>query len=212
MPFAPEVVPRLFEPFTQVDPALDLRRGGLGLGLAIAKGMVELHGGSIRADSDGPGTGARFPIVLPQETCALPPVDREHPDTRSSRAVRRVLVIEDNADAANALCNVLELAGHRAQVAFNGPDGLRHARAFAPDVVFCDIGLPEMDGYKVARALRADPAFSRVKLVAVSGYGAAEDLANATAAGFDVHVTKPVSMTRIEQILSELDAARSVPP
>jgi CheY-like chemotaxis protein len=149
-------VPRLFEPFTQVDPALDRQRGGLGLGLAIAKGMVELHGGSIRVDSEGPGTGARFTIVLPQETCELPPADREHPDTVAATAVRRVLVIEDNPDAANALCNVLELAGHRAQVAFNGPDGLRHARAFAPDVVFCDIGLPEMDGYQVARALRAD--------------------------------------------------------
>jgi signal transduction histidine kinase/ActR/RegA family two-component response regulator len=209
---APEVVPRLFEPFTQVDPALDRQRGGLGLGLAIAKGMVELHGGSIRVDSEGPGTGARFTIVLPQETCELPPADREHPDTVAATAVRRVLVIEDNPDAANALCNVLELAGHRAQVAFNGPDGLRHARAFAPDVVFCDIGLPEMDGYQVARALRADPALHRVKLVAVSGYGAAEDLEKARAAGFDVHVTKPVSMTRIEQLLDELDAARPVPP
>jgi two-component system CheB/CheR fusion protein len=208
---APEVVPRLFEPFTQVDAALDRQRGGLGLGLAIAKGMIELHGGSIRVDSEGPGTGARFTIALPQETCAELPVDPE-PDTPSSRAARRVLVIEDNADAANALRNVLELAGHWTQVAYNGPDGLRHARGFAPDVVFCDIGLPEMDGYKVARALRADPALHQVKLVAVSGYGAPEDLAKAQAAGFDVHVTKPVSMTRLEQILDELEAARPAAP
>jgi CheY-like chemotaxis protein len=122
-----------------------------------------------------------------------------------------VLVIEDNVDAANALRNVLELAGHHAEVAYNGPDGVARARASAPDVVFCDIGLPTMDGYEVARTLRAQPELGRVKLVAVSGYGAPEDLARARVAGFDLHVTKPVSIVRLEEVLAELEAAQSAP-
>jgi two-component system CheB/CheR fusion protein len=208
---APEVLPRLFEPFTQVDIALDRQRGGLGLGLAVAKGLVELHGGSVTAASDGPGTGSIFTIALPREAGVPTPADVHGPGTPSPSTPRRVLVIEDNVDAANALRNVLELAGHQAEVAYNGPDGVERARASVPDVVFCDIGLPTMDGYEVARTLRAQPELGRIKLVAVSGYGAPEDLARAREAGFDLHVTKPVSIVRLEEVLAELEAARSVP-
>jgi two-component system, chemotaxis family, CheB/CheR fusion protein len=207
---ASEILPSLFEPFTQVDTTLDRQKGGLGLGLAVAKGLVELHGGSIIAASDGPGQGSSFTIALPRETRVPPPAGDPPPGTASPRAVRRVLVIEDNVDAAEALRWVLELAGHQVDVAYNGPDGLRRAHGFAPDVVFCDIGLPGMNGYEVARTLRADPELGRTALVAVSGYGAPEDVAKARAAGFDVHATKPVSMDRLEQVLSELEAARPV--
>ncbi len=205
---APEILPRLFEPFTQVDTTLDRQRGGLGLGLAIAKGLVELHGGSIKAASDGPGTGASFTIVLPRETSVPPPAGGPPTGTTSPKVPPRVLIIEDNVDAADALRDVLELAGHQTDVAYNGPDGLRRARVFAPDVVLCDIGLPQMDGYEVARSLRASPELGRVTLVAISGYGTPEDVGKARAAGFDLHLAKPVSVDRLEQILTDLATAR----
>jgi PAS domain S-box-containing protein len=195
---ASEILLHLFEPFPQADTALDRQKGGLGLGLAVAKGLVELHGGAITAASDGTGKGASFTITLPRETSVPPP---------EVRKALRMLVIDDNADAADALRGVLELAGHQTDVAYNGPDGLQRTRAFAPHVVFCDIGLPEMDGYEVARTLRADPELGRTALVAVSGYGTSDDVAKARAAGFDMHVTKPLGMDRLEQVLAELETA-----
>ena len=199
---APDTVARLFQPFMQADHTLDRSKGGLGLGLALVKGLVELHGGSIHAQSDGLGKGAAFVVRLPLDTGAA----LEKPAVRASspRVCRRVLIIEDNLDAAESLREALELGEHQVEVAHSGPDGIERARAFHPDVVLCDIGLPGMDGYDVARAVRQDPALQSVFLVALSGYALPEDLERAAEAGFQHHLAKPPSVDTLERVLSEL--------
>ncbi len=204
---APEILPRLFEAFTQADTTLDRSEGGLGLGLALVKGLAELHGGSVHGESEGPGKGAAFTITLPLETTTAPTVTVQR-STRGEGAPRRVLVIEDNADTADTLREALELDEHVVEVAHDGPGGLEKARAFKPDVVLCDIGLPGMDGYDVARAIRADPELGRVPLVALSGYAQPEDVARAKEAGFDVHLAKPPSIETLKGVLAEVRDAR----
>jgi CheY-like chemotaxis protein/two-component sensor histidine kinase len=182
-------LPRLFEPFAQGDQGLARSAGGLGLGLALVKGLVELHGGRVRAASDGPGRGAEIAVVLPlaeAEPAALPAAPRE-----AAPAGRDVLVIEDNEDAASTLADLLELNGHRVRIARDGRTGLALAQERIPDVIFCDIGLPDMDGYEVARALRAVDALRSVRLVALTGYAQPDDRRRAAAAGFDAHLAKP---------------------
>ncbi len=192
---------RLFEPFSQADRSLDRSRGGLGLGLALVKGLVDLHGGRIQASSAGIGQGAEFVVRLPldqTEPESLPPASPAAP----SGQPLRVLVIEDNEDTAESMQWLLELGGHEVAVAHNGPAGLDLARVFRPDVVLCDIGLPgSMDGYAVARALRADPKLLGVRAIALSGYGQAEDQRKARQAGFDHHLTKPVSLEDLQRFL-----------
>ena len=194
-----EVMAHLFEPFTQADPSLDRSRGGLGLGLALVKGLVELHGGSVEARSDGVGRGSTFTVRLPLE---LPPARSDAERTAAPVASRRVLVIEDNADAAETLRDLLALDGHEVAVAATGPDGLERARQFHPDVVLCDIGLPGMDGYEVARAIRADASLRNARLVALTGYALPDDLTRAAQAGFDVHLAKPSTLERLAVVLA----------
>jgi signal transduction histidine kinase/ActR/RegA family two-component response regulator len=194
-----EMLPRLFEPFAQADATLDRSRGGLGLGLALVKSVVELHGGGVRARSDGPGTGAEFSFWLP-----LLAAQRGDAAARPAAARplgRRVLVVEDNPDAAETLREVLELGGHDVVVAVDGRTALEKARRLLPDLVLCDIGLPEMDGYAVARALRADPVLRSVRLVALTGYAMPDDHARARQAGFDEHLAKPAGLDQLEGIL-----------
>jgi len=197
---APEMVRRIFEPFTQADDSLDRSRGGLGLGLSLVKGFVELHGGSVEVRSEGPGKGAEFQIRLPvaPENAVLPPA--HHQPVRIAR--RRVLVIEDNADAADTLRDLLLMWGHEVQVAYDGREGLATACAFRPDLVLCDIGLPAMDGYEVARAIRAEPALTSLLLVALTGYATPEDRRRAAAAGFHRHLAKPVAIEQLEDVLA----------
>jgi PAS domain S-box-containing protein len=205
----PAVLPRLFEPFAVGDLALDRTRGGLGLGLALVKRLVDLHGGRVSARSDGPGRGSEFTIVLPlleDAAAGAPswaPAARREPDEP-----RRVLVIDDNVDAAETLRDILEMAGHAAVVAHDGPSALAVARAFGPDAVLCDIGLPGMDGYAVARALRRDPALAGVFLVALTGYALPDDVRRATDAGFDAHVAKPPPLEEIDALLRRAGARR----
>lgn len=195
----PDVLPLIFKPFGQAAQGLDRRRSGLGLGLAVAKGLVELHHGSIEAASEGPGRGARFTIRLP--TTASPAVEAAPVAARAS-VRRRVLVIEDNADSAEALQAMLEIGGHEVRVASNGPEGIRIAHDLRPQVVLCDIGLPDMDGYAVANAFRTDPELRSTFLIALTGYARPEDVARATAAGFDRHLAKPVSPEGLMELLS----------
>jgi PAS domain S-box-containing protein len=202
-----EMLPRLFDAFTQADTTLDRSKGGLGLGLALVKGLVEMHGGSVSAASDGLGKGAAFTITLPLEVAAAGVVGAR-PDRGVTAVPSRVLVIEDNEDAADSLREVLELGGHIVEVAYSGRDGIEMARAFHPDVVLCDIGLPEMDGYEVARTIRADPGLGRVALVAVSGYAQPEDVATASEAGFDAHLAKPPSIETLERVLAGFGSTR----
>jgi PAS domain S-box-containing protein len=195
----PDVLSLIFEPFEQAAQGLDRRRSGLGLGLAVAKGLVELHHGNIEAASEGLGRGARFTIRLP--TTAGPAVGIA-PLAAAASARHRVLVIEDNADSAEALQAVLELGGHEVRVASSGPEGIRIAHDLRPQVVLCDIGLPDMDGYAVANAFRTDSELRSTFLIALTAYARPEDVARATAAGFHRHLAKPVSPERLMELIS----------
>lgn len=198
-----QMLARLFEPFSQADDTLDRSKGGLGLGLALVKGLVELHGGEIVADSEGLGKGAEFVLRLPiseAETAVRPEALRRGVPHRR----RRVLIIEDNPDAADSLCEALELGAHEVEVAYSGPEGLDRARRFHPDIVLCDIGLPGMDGYEVARAIRTDETLKGTFLVALSGYAQPEDVQRAQQAGFEWHLAKPPNLDKLEELLSSL--------
>ena len=200
-----EVLPHLFEPFVQYEKTLDRSVGGLGLGLALVKGLAVQHGGDISVQSGGAGQGATFVLRLPLETRAAPKLALVSPPREQD--ARRVLVIEDNRDAAETMRDALELSGHVVEVAYAGAEGIEKARTFQPDVILCDIGLPLMDGYQVARALRADPSTRSIRLIALSGYAQPEDLDKARAAGFDLHVAKPVALSDLEVRMREVHAA-----
>ncbi len=206
MGIAPDMLPRIFEPFAQADTTLDRSKGGLGLGLALAKGLVEMHGGTVSVGSEGLGKGAEFTVRLPLESAESAAVAPARGAVTVGGA-RRVLIIEDNVDSAESLREVIELGEHLVEVARSGAAGVERARTFGPDIVLCDIGLPGMDGYEVARAIRADPGLRDTTLVALTGYAAPDDVAKARVAGFDHHIAKPPNLERIEQIL----AGRGVP-
>jgi PAS domain S-box-containing protein len=191
---------RLFQPFMQADETLDRSKGGLGLGLALVRGIVELHGGSIHATSPGPNRGSEFVVRLPLDVSA--PAETAPPCGPVEAPRHRVLIIEDNADAAESLQGVLELQGHAVFVAHDGVAGLELAREVQPDIVLCDIGLPGMDGYEVARALRSDERLRTMRVVALSGYAQPEDLRRAAQAGFDAHLAKPPSLDKLEAVLN----------
>jgi PAS domain S-box-containing protein len=198
---AADLLTRVFDLFVQEPQALDRSRGGLGIGLALVKRLVDLHGGTVSVWSAGPGQGSEFTVRLPL---------REQPagaPDAASRAVvpppsrRRVLVVEDSADARESLQMLLELAGHVVETSEDGPDGLAKLDAFRPEVALIDLGLPGLDGYTLARRARENPETRAIRLVAVTGYGQAEDRQRALAAGFDLHVTKPVDASMLEDLL-----------
>ncbi len=194
----PDLLPHLFDPFVQDNRSCE--RGGLGLGLALAQGLVQMHGGEIRAASAGSGLGAEFIVQLPRERAPAPAEPSPSPATDAP--VLRVLVIEDNRDAAETMRDLLELYGHEVRVALDGPTGVEAAREFRPQVVLCDIQLPGMSGYDVARTLREDPATHATRLIAVTGYGLAEDRHNAHQAGFHEHLVKPVDPEALQRLIA----------
>jgi two-component system CheB/CheR fusion protein len=197
-----ETLTRLFQPFVQANQTLDRSSGGLGLGLALVKGLVEMHGGTVSARSEGRGRGSVLDLRLPRVTRAAAPVVVEKAGlTRVGR--RRILVIEDNAEAAESLRLMLALEGHAIAVAHSGAAGIERARTFRPDVVLCDIGLPGLDGYQVAKALRADGRRRPPVLVALTGYALPEDVERARRVGFDRHLAKPPSVEALWKVLAE---------
>lgn len=205
---APSVREHLFQPFVQAPQTLDRTPGGLGLGLAMVKGLVELHGGTVEASSEGLGRGSRFTVRLPAvevpagaQTARQPSLARASLPKKDVR--RRVLLIDDNVDSTEAMASLLELTGHEVRTAYDGPAGIAIARHFEPDIVLCDIGLPEMDGYAVARAMRADPALGGTYLVALSGYARSEDRRRSAEAGFDTHLAKPPRIEALEHLIAE---------
>lgn len=200
-----ELLDRLFKPFVQADRGLDHKKGGLGLGLALVKGIVDLHGGSVRATSDAT-EGTEFAVRLP----LAPATDRgaaPRPPVAPREDGRRVLLIEDNEDAAESLRAVLELNGHAVVVASTGPEGIERARSFEPEVILCDIGLPQMSGYEVARTLRSDPELRDIPLVALSGYAQPGDVARAHEAGFAAHLSKPPRIDALERLIRDIARA-----
>jgi PAS domain S-box-containing protein len=199
----PGMIATVFEPFTQAAQTLARSEGGLGLGLALVKGLVTLHGGAVTASSAGPGRGTEVAVTLPlaPARAAAPGGEEAAPAGAAAQPRRRVLVIDDNRDAADSLAELVSMFGHTAEVAYDGPAGLAKAAQGRPDVVLCDIGLPAMDGYEVARRLRARQR--DVRLVAVSGYAQPDDVARAAEAGFDAHVAKPPDPDRLAALLGQ---------
>jgi len=202
-----ELLARLFIPFAKGPRDVESTHGGLGLGLAVVRGLVELHGGSVTATSDGRGRGTRVTVTLPPaEQLQAPPT---RAIARASSALR-VLVVDDNVDAAESLRMILEMLGHRAQAVYLGHDAIGIAERWHPDVLLCDIGLPAgMDGYEVARRFRAHPELKSVYLMALTGWGQAEDRRRAHDAGFDLHLTKPVAPDHLESLLADVARQRS---
>ncbi|CAH0351270.1 ATP-binding protein [Aquabacterium sp. CECT 9606] len=197
-----EQLTNIFEMFSQLTPALDRSQGGLGIGLALVRGLVELHGGTVAAHSDGPGMGSEFIVTLPlaQGTSTLP-MKADKPDDDASRA-KRILVVDDNEDAAESLEMLLGLQGHEVRSAGDGMAALRLAGEFLPELTLLDIGLPKLNGYEVAKLIRQQPWGANMLLVAVTGWGQAQDKQAADAAGFDRHLTKPVNPEDLRSILS----------
>jgi CheY-like chemotaxis protein len=205
----PALLPRVFELFTQEAQTFDRSRGGLGLGLAIARTFVALHGGSIDAHSEGQGKGSRFTIRLPlvaagaragapapASPAALLLGEHTHP-----AGARRVLVVDDNVDAAEMLGELAELRGHTVRRAGDGPAALRVLEEFVPDVALLDLGLPVMDGYELAQRIRQLPGLAGIRLIAVTGYGQQSARDQTRAAGFDRHLVKPLQIQDVIQAI-----------
>jgi CheY-like chemotaxis protein/anti-sigma regulatory factor (Ser/Thr protein kinase) len=207
----PEAIGAVFEMFTQVRGSLDRAQGGLGIGLSLVRRLVELHGGRVSAYSAGRGQGSTFTVRLPLH----PGSPHARPDAADDGAATRtpaplrVLVVDDNPDAADSLVALLDALGHATLVARDGPQGLQAALEARPDLVLLDIGLPGMSGYEVARAIRRHQGPRQVVLIALTGWGAQSDQEQSHEAGFDQHLTKPVSLEALEQALAA--AARTVP-
>jgi len=187
----PAMLGHVFDVFRQADQGLDRSRGGLGLGLALVKGLVQLHMGAVEALSDGPNRGAEFRVRLPLAAAGAPPAVADGPDMAAALPLR-ILLIEDNVDAAESARMLLKHEGHEVETAFDAETGLVAAHSFGPDVILCDIGLPGMDGYQIIRKIREDAELSPIYVVALTGYGREADRNQALASGFDLHLTKPI--------------------
>jgi CheY-like chemotaxis protein/anti-sigma regulatory factor (Ser/Thr protein kinase) len=202
----PEMLTHIFEMFAQVDSARERSQGGLGLGLTLVRRLVEMHGGSVRAQSEGAGKGATFSVRLPlaegNEQWAMDSPEGLPPTHCPLPTARRILVVDDNVDVAESLGQVLKLMGNEVQLAHTGPTALALAQQFVPEVVLLDIGLPGMDGYEVARRLRQLPALRDVLLIAQTGWGQAEDSRRSLDAGFDHHLTKPIDLDVLRRLLA----------
>ncbi len=203
---APDILPRIFDMFVQEERSLDRSRGGLGLGLAIVRNLVELHGGSVSVHSEGLGRGSEFSIRLPLAAPRAPTVDahRSPPSEVLTPNTVRLLVVDDNQDAAELLTELLSAKGYATRVAFDGPTGLQVAREFQPHLAILDVGLPVMDGYELASKLRQEPTLQSLKLVALTGYGQDSDRHRARAAGFDEHLVKPIDPGQLLRTLGDL--------
>ncbi len=201
-----DLLPRVFDLFVQGDRSPDRNEGGLGIGLTLVKRLVELHGGSIEAASNGPATGSEFTVRLPLARDREIAAERvaETRETVGTTTRRRLLVIDDNRDSANTLAALFETMGHEVRTAYDGPEAVSMAAEFRPEAVFLDIGLPGMNGYEVARKMRSCPELAATTLVAFTGYGQHEDRRRVLEAGFDYHVVKPAGVIELANIVDGL--------
>jgi len=205
-----EVLPKIFDLFTQLDQRMERPQSGLGIGLALVRRLVEMHGGSVSAHSEGAGRGSEFVICLPLMTPAVLPAvgDQLTAECQAARPQhRRILVADDNLDALESLAALLALNGHEVHRAQDGAAALQAARRHRPEVIFLDIGMPQMDGYEVARRIRAHEWGKELLLIAVTGWGQESDRQRSFAAGFDFHLVKPVDLEKLNQLLSKVSAA-----
>jgi CheY-like chemotaxis protein len=205
-----EILPRVFEMFAQVDRSLERSRGGLGIGLTLVKRLVEMHGGNVEARSDGPGKGSEFIVRLPipiEHTPRQPEAKgADEPAVASER--RRILVADDNKDAATSLSMILSLLGYETCTAYDGSEALKAAAECRPDVALLDIGMPKMNGYDVAKRIREQPWGEDIVLIAVTGWGQTEDQQRSLEAGFDHHLVKPVDPNALAKLLASLAGRR----
>jgi CheY-like chemotaxis protein len=202
---AADKMPLIFDMFVQADDSLERSRSGLGIGLTLVRWLVNLHGGTIQVFSEGPGTGSEFvvrlPIVEPVAATSLP-LESERPRNIPANSIR-ILVVDDNKDAANGLAKLLRLAGHTVSVAHDGLAALGAAATFQPDIAILDIGLPKLSGYDVAQRIRRDRG-NDVVLIALTGWGQEADRQRSQDAGFDYHVTKPIEFAVLTRLLASL--------
>jgi CheY-like chemotaxis protein/anti-sigma regulatory factor (Ser/Thr protein kinase) len=205
---SPQMLTKVFDMFSQVEPSAARSQGGLGIGLTLARRLTEMHNGTVEASSPGPGQGSTFTVTLPY-------TETPHTDTGDTTvesgvsepfrgASHRVLVVDDQVDVAQSLKDLLSLLGQDTHIAHNGPEALQAAEDFKPELIFLDIGLPGMTGYEVARALRAKQETPKPRLIAVTGWGDEHNISLARDAGFDRHLTKPVDPLEIQRILQAL--------
>jgi CheY-like chemotaxis protein len=199
----------IFEMFTQVDSSLEQSQGGLGIGLTLVKRIVEMHGGTVTAQSAGTDRGSTFEVRLPAlreaATIAAPATDQPH----TSNATYRILVVDDNHDSADSLAMLMELHGHDVYIAHDGQSALDSAEQYRPDVVLLDIGLPVLNGHDVCRRIRQQPWGQAMVLIALTGWGQDEDRRRSQEAGFDGHLVKPVDQTRLLALLASLTEPRT---
>jgi CheY-like chemotaxis protein len=199
---------RVFEMFSQVDVSMERSQGGLGIGLTLVKRLIEMHGGSVTANSQGPGTGAEFVVRLPMVFDAT---QRPHSqqDEVPQKSSLRILIVDDNQDSAQSLAMLLRLLGNDTRTAYDGEQGVELVDVFRPDVVLLDIGLPKLNGYEACQRIRRKPGGESLVLIAVTGWGQEEDRRRAFDAGFDHHLTKPVVPQELMKLL--VSSARPSP-
>jgi signal transduction histidine kinase/ActR/RegA family two-component response regulator len=209
MGIAGHMLPKVFDLFAQADHGLGRQSGGLGIGLALVRRLVDLHGGKVSAQSEGPGCGTEMTVRLPigEPLHVAPPAIGGDADALATVIPGRVLIIDDNRDAADSIALALELAGHTVSTAYDGEDGLDRANAFAPDVVLLDLGMPGLNGFEIARRIRQQPWGQRMALIALTGWGQEQDRRRTQQFGFNGHLTKPVGAS---ELLKELGTAISL--
>ncbi len=205
MGIPPAMLSKVFDLFTQVDSAIDRRQGGLGIGLTIVRQLVELHGGRVEAHSEGPGRGSEFVVHLPLSATPQDELDAPRLSDAGVRP-RRILVVDDNADAAQAMATMLGLLGHEVDVAFDGEQALSRAGRIRPEVILMDLGMPNMNGYVAARRIRQSEWGREVLLIAVTGWGQQADREASEQAGFDHHLVKPVELETVQSLVAQLDS------
>jgi len=203
----PESLPRIFDMFSQVDRSMERSKGGLGIGLALVKGLVGMHGGTVTAASEGPGKGSTFTVTLRVLEAGEGDAKAEPADERPTR--RRVLIVDDNRDAANSMGIMLKLRGNEVQTVYDGLAAVEAAEAYRPDVILMDVGMPRLNGYEATRRIRLQPGGASVIIIALTGWGQDGDRAQSKAAGCDGHLVKPVSLNDLERILGDLQLDRN---
>jgi CheY-like chemotaxis protein len=202
MGIAPDVLPRVFDQFVQADSSMERNQQGLGIGLSLVRVLVEMHGGRVDAASAGLGQGAEFTVTLP--VLSQPPAELPVPPPKrppAAVAPKKILIVDDNRDAAESLAILLKIIKHETQTAFDAEQAMEQAAAWRPDVILLDLGLPRMNGYDLARQIRSHAWGKHIKLFAITGWGQADDIRRSSESGFDQHLVKPVDLKVLERLL-----------